>query len=47
MDDSLIGKFGENPTRTRHCNADIYFISHWFKNREGEKMVEAKSGDLP
>jgi hypothetical protein len=34
---SIIGKIGVNPTRTRHCNADIYFIAHWFLDWEGEK----------
>jgi hypothetical protein len=45
---NLKGKFGVNPTRSRHCNGELFIRVHCFKLKwEGIRSEEPKSGDLP
>ena len=45
---SLKGKFGVNPTRSRHCYGKHPIMNHYFIMKwEGIGCNEPKSGDLP
>jgi len=43
----LKGKFGANPTRSRHCKADNVSNPLVHRTGKGKPLNEAKSGDLP
>ncbi len=45
---NLKGKFGVNPTRSRHCYGEFFIVNHCFIMKwEGIENDEPKSGDLP
>jgi len=43
----LKGKFGENPTRSRHCKSRVIFRNHCIGYGKVRVMMILESGDLP